>query len=25
LNGQQFEPGAITVTADGIKVEIHPL
>jgi hypothetical protein len=25
LNGQQFEPGAITVTGDGIKVEIHPL
>jgi hypothetical protein len=25
LNGQQFEPGAITVTADGLKVDIHPL
>jgi hypothetical protein len=25
LNGQQFEPGAITVTAEGLKVEIHPL
>jgi hypothetical protein len=23
MNGQQFEPGAITVTADGVKVEIH--
>lgn len=25
LNGQRFEPGAITVTADGIKVEIRQL
>ena len=25
LNGQQFEPGAITVTADGLKVEVKPL
>ena len=25
LNGQQFEPGAITVTPDGIKVEIRQL
>ncbi|HEY4318179.1 MAG TPA: DUF1439 domain-containing protein [Herbaspirillum sp.] len=25
LNGQQFEPGAITVTADGLKVEVRPL
>lgn len=25
MNGQQFEPGAITVTADGLKVEIRPL
>jgi hypothetical protein len=25
LNGQQFEPGAMTVTADGLKVEVRPL
>jgi hypothetical protein len=25
LNGQRFEPGAITVTADGIKVDIRQL
>lgn len=25
LNGQQFEPGAITVTAEGLKVEVRPL
>lgn len=25
MNGKRFEPGAITVTSDGVKVEIKPL